>query len=118
MAELPDNPYMVVLVSLGNMGKVGAATELAVDPDKGYLDWPLAEMENTKPIAMAAAIDGASVELIVFAPNDVIADAVSAVMAAQEASFQRMMEQMQQGAPGQGPQGPQGPPPEPDDPGF
>jgi len=97
MAELPVDPYMVGLLSLGNIGKVGAATELAVSDDKGYLEWPLADMENTKPIAMAAAIDGATLHVVAFAPNDVIADTVSAVMAAQEASYQRMMEQMQNG---------------------
>jgi len=47
---------------------------------------------------MAAAIDGATLHVVAFAPNEVITDVVSAVMAAQEASYQRMMERMQNGS--------------------
>ncbi len=114
LAELPNDPYMLGFFSLGNLGSVGAATELAFDPDKEYMDWPLANMENTNPIAMGAAVDGLTIKIVAFAPTDAIADAVATVMAAVEASYQRMYNNQ----PGwNGAQDEEGPA-EVDDPGF
>ncbi len=130
MAELPDDPYMVMLVSLGNLGQVGVATEQAVDPDSAYIAWPFQYMETTAPIALGASVDGATVHVTVFAPNEVIADAVASVSAAQADEYDRLREQMggQQGPmepmlPGTGPvpvepPEPPEPPAEPYDPGF
>ena len=130
MAELPDDPYMVMLLSLGNLAQVGVATEQAVDPDSDYIAWPLQYMETTAPIALGASVDGATVHVTVFAPNEVIADAIASTSAAQAAEYDRLREQMEQQAPPRqlpprvprevdsDPQEPPEPPAEPYDPGF
>jgi len=114
MAELPADPYVVTMVSLGNIGLIGANTTQVIEPDSEFVDWPLADMENTKPIVMAAAADGAVIHTVMFAPTDVIADTVASVMAWTQAQ----QEQWQQDyGPGPGYDDEDGAT-EPEDPGF
>jgi hypothetical protein len=101
MDEVTGEPFMLMSISLGNLGKVGAATMLAVDPETPLYHWPLADMTNTKPILVAGSAEGSTIYMTAFVETDVLVDMKDSIVAAEQAHMIEMRQQMQERQNGQ-----------------
>jgi hypothetical protein len=96
MNEVAGEPVMLMSFSLGNLGRVGVASMLAVDPEADLAEWPLADMETSSPILIAASAEESTMYITAFVETAVIVDAKNSIEAYEAAQQERMMEEMQE----------------------
>ncbi len=96
LEEVAGAPFMLMSLSLGNLGKVGTSVMLATDPEAELFHWPLADMTSTKPILMAGSADGSTIYMTAFVETEVIVDVKDSVQAAEQAHMIQMRREMEE----------------------